>query len=272
MHAWYRKKGYCEGPLGCPCREDDAREIEALLKEAEKNGGGYQRKFFSSDVVSKAQDSGERHTLLLTASTEELDLDREVVSLKGVNLKYFNRNPVIAYKHDRSSPPIGRALWTKLDGDKLKSLAKLADRPADWPPIEWFPDTIFALAEQGIIKGVSVGLIVADYSPPTEKELRDRPDWAGAKRILRKSFLNEISIVPIGANRSALIESVQKGFVPESAYKSLGVEAPEPDNLWHWSTQDCLPPQEAEVIKAVKPEAKPTRQDHLAAIYARLKK
>lgn len=275
MHTWYQKHKCCTGPLGVPCREEDAHELEALVKEAEHNGGGYTKHFFASEMETKAaSDDGPRHTLLLTASTEDLDRDNEVVDMGGLNLKFYNRNPVIAYNHDHSMPPIGRALWAKVQDRKLKALAKLADRPADWPPIEWFPDTVFALAEQGILKGVSVGMLTLDASPPTEKEIKARPDLASARRILRKNMLVEISIVSIGANQSALVQSVKKGLVPSEAYKHLGLEEPcEAADLWQWSTEDYLPPQEQEVVKVVQAEPvakKLTRQDVLKKIAARL--
>ena len=44
IHDWYKRKGWCEGPLGNPMKSsDDARELEMILRQAESMGLGYQR-------------------------------------------------------------------------------------------------------------------------------------------------------------------------------------------------------------------------------------
>ena len=53
--------------------------------------------------------------------------------------------------------------------------------------------------------------------PPNEKELRARPEWAGASRIFRKSELVEFSVVNVPANPDALVTAIRKGNLSLSA-------------------------------------------------------
>lgn len=252
LHKFY-KKSFCTGPLGFPMRSDDAFELETLVKEAEANGGGYQKTFLTSeDFICKAKDDDLPHTALVTCTTGDVDRDAEVVDAKGLNLKLYQKNKVIAWAHDYSIPPIGRSLWEKLDGNTLKAKIKFADRPEDFPEMaEWFPDTIFALANQQIIKGISIGFLSLDASAPTEKDITANPALVSAKRIIRKSMLLEISVCPIGCNPSALIEQVNKGLVSSEYLDKWGIVAPaaEDKSIWVWDTKTCYAESPAQMTQ-----------------------
>ena len=236
---------------------EDARELETLAKQAEQDGLGYCRQFIVSDYDTKANsDESLTHTALVTASTTEVDRDQEVVDVSGLGLRMFRKNPVIAWSHNTDIPPIGRSVWEKKDGESLKSLVKLADRPTDWQG-KWFPDEVFALIDQKILRGVSIGFISLEAGPPSDKEVSFRPYLSMAKRLIRKAMLLEISIVPIGANQSALVESVQKGLLPSDVVDHFGLELPS-DDLWIWDTKSCL---------AETKESKPTRLDLLRKLH-----
>lgn len=243
LNTWYTKKGFSTSMLDLPVRtSEDAHEIETLIKTAEQDGLSYQKVFISStEIETKADTDTERHTAILTASTADVDRDNEIVVQSGINLKLYNKNPILAWGHDYSKPPIGKSLWTKVDGDRLKAKVKFADRPSDYPEsVSWFPDDIFALAQQGIIKGVSIGFMPLEASSPTEKEITNNPSWVSAKRVIRKSTLLEISMVPIGANAHCLIENVQKGLTSKSVLERFGLQLPQ-ESSWTWETIDCLP-------------------------------
>lgn len=265
LHPWYKKKSFATSLVDVPVRSsDDAREIEELLA----NGWQYQKTFVTAeDFVAKAEGDTAKHQAVITATTGDIDRDAEVVDVKGLSLKLYRKNPVIAWGHDYSIPPIGRSLWEKVDGDKLKSLVQFALRPADWQG-EWFPDEVFALCQQGIVKGVSIGFFGTDVSPPTEKELRNRPDLAACRKIIRKSVLFEISIVPIGCNPHALVESVTKGLVSaKSLQERFNVAADlqaeqDLDDLFTWETKDLAP--DPEPVITLPPQ--PTKADILRKI------
>lgn len=254
LHKWYTKKGFCQGPLDFAMRsDDDARELEALLKIAEEAGLKYQRLALVSDDgidtkyksarMTEEHEAQLKHTALVTATTNHLDRDAEVVMPRGLDLKMFRKNRVIQYAHNMDIPPIGQGVWERLENEKLKAFVKFADRPVDWQG-EWFPDVIHALCQQGILKGVSIGFLPLEASAPTEKEIKATPALAGAKRIIRKSLLLEISIVNIGCNPEALVESV-KGVCTPDFLKGYGFTFPEPEpeidlkSLWAWDGSDC---------------------------------
>jgi len=44
------------------------------------------------------------------ASNESVDSDGDVVLVDGWQLNRFNKNPVILFGHDRSKPPVGKAV------------------------------------------------------------------------------------------------------------------------------------------------------------------
>lgn len=257
LSPWYSKKGWAQSLVDVPVRSsDDAREIEQLLAD----GWQYQKAFVSAhDIETKADDEAALHQAVITATTGDIDRDAEVVDPKGLSTKLFRKNPIIAWGHDYTIPPIGRSLWEKLDNDKLKSLVQFAKRPDEWPEqATWFPDEIFHLVKGGFIKGVSIGFMGTDQSPPTEKELKARPELAACRRMIRKSMLLEISIVPIPANPHALIESVSKGFVSKSLAEQFGYGSfdDEAADLWTWEAKDYLP----------EPEPTPTKADVLRKI------
>lgn len=263
MHKWYTTRKMFAGPFGNPMRSsEDAYELEALAKEVATLSCGYQRIFIPSEVLTKALDDNLPHTAVLTASTTAVDRDNEIILASGINTKMYRKNPVILWSHNTEEPPIGRSLWEKIEGNALKAKVKFADRPDSHPDqAVWFPDYIFALCEQGILRGVSIGALMLEHSPPTEREAKADPAMATAKQIIRKSLLLEISIVPVGCNQEALVENVSKGLLTSDYMDRFGVATPDDESLWTWD--DCLPEVTA-VVKA------PSRLDVLAKIKSSL--
>jgi len=271
MNNWYNKKGFTKSVLDIPVKEEIARDIESLVKEAEANGLSYQRRFISADDIDtlrkgKTEADNLRHTALVTATTNDVDRDSEIVLPAGLDRKYFRKNPVILYGHNSELPPIGYSLWEKMEGNLLKSFIKFADRPTDYPPIEWFPETIFNLVEQKVLRGISIGFLPLDVRPPTEKEILANPSWVSAKRIITKSHLLEISVVPIGCNQNALIEAVTKGLIDAEIVKKYGLEVPQDEieemQDWIWETEDIILP----APPVIEQQKKPTREDLIKSL------
>ncbi len=261
MNNWYIKKGFTQSILDIPVKEETARELETLVKEAENQGLSYQRRFISADsfdtiTKGKSEDTENlKQTVLMTASTNDVDRDSEIVLPNGIDRKMFRKNPVILFGHDSSRPPIGYSLWEKVEGNLLKSFVKIADRPADYPPIEWFPETIFHLIEQKVLRGISIGFLPLEARPPLEKEIVNNPSWAAAKRIITKSMLLEISVVPIGCNQNALVEAVSKGLIDPALVKQYGIDYPEAEEQdWIWETEDVVIPEPKKIIVDPKTE------------------
>ena len=157
------------------------------------------RKFYNFDIKSDKED----RTITCTGSVEKIDRDGEVISVKGMDLKNYKANPVVLFAHKYDSLPIAKAEKVWKSGDELKFKIKFATEVEN-PQAEY----VYKLMKGGFINAFSIGFI-PDYKEITYPE---KPD--GKKipyRIIEKSELLEISVVPVPANASALI-SVRKTF------------------------------------------------------------
>ena len=174
------------------------------------------KRIFDGEI--KDIDKGER-TLTAYISTGARDRMDEVLDPAGVDLKQFNKNPVVLFAHDYSSPPIGKALWTKKDKDGILSKVQFANTA--------FANEIFELYQGGFMKAFSVGFIPKDYT--------DGDGEKSPRRTYNKWELLEYSAVPVPANPEALMLAVSKGIISESTQKMFGVkkeeEPPVPDPI-----------------------------------------
>jgi HK97 family phage prohead protease len=172
------------------------------------------KRVFDGEI--KDIDKGER-TLTAYVSTSARDRMDEVLDPAGVDLTKFKKNPVVLFAHDYSSPPIGKALWIKKDGEGILSKVQFANTA--------FAEEIFGLYQGGFMKAFSVGFIPKDYT--------DGDGQKSPRRTYNKWELLEYSAVPVPANPEALMLAVSKGVISESTQKMFGVkkeeELPVPD-------------------------------------------
>jgi hypothetical protein len=221
MHQKYLKKGYCKGPLDFPCTSEVARELEAQLKEAEKDGFTYQRSFVTK-AVSEFVD-GERADVSVVTD-DSIDRDSEVVIAKGLDLKQFRKNPVVAWAHQYDQLPVGRAEWIKADGNSIKAKTVYAKRPEGMEG-PFFPDSVWALVQQGMLPGKSIGFLPREASAPSVKEIELRPELASVRTVIRKATMFEYSIAPVPSNPNALATAVAKGLLcPPWMLEQLGID------------------------------------------------
>lgn len=226
LGTFYKKKGYCKSLLDTPCKtKEEAVAIEQMLND----GATFKRLSLASLIETKKANEDPRDngykSALLKASTNDIDRDGESIVIKGIDLKHYRLNPIICVNHDYHEMPIGRSAWEDISSGSLISKALFAKKPEDWDTA-WEPDRVFALAEQNIIKGVSIGFMELDKSAPTEKELRADPKLASCKAIIRKSRLLEISIVSIPCNQMAGILETEKGI--------------DEVDFWDWSNEELV--------------------------------
>ena len=148
-----------------------------------------------------------RH-VLAAVSTDAIDRDGEVVVPRGIDKTHFQKNPVVLWAHDYRTMPIGKALWTKRtdDGRRFLALTQFNHSPLG--------EAIFRLYQSGDLNAFSIGFQVLDWSAPTEKEIKERPELETCKYMLRKTSLLEYSAVPVPANPEALVMEVSKGASP----------------------------------------------------------
>lgn len=174
--------------------------------------------YIHSDIEMKAGD--EDRVIEFIASKEVVDRSGDVVKIAGMDLKDFKRNPVIMWSHQHDTPPIGKAVSMRKTGDELrmKVLFASADEYG-------FADTIYRLARGGYVSATSIG-IIPDYDSmeyPDNKKLNGKP----IKRIINKSSLFELSVVPIPMNQDALTtgkilqKAIDDGVIDEVEMKEF---------------------------------------------------
>ena len=158
-------------------------------------------KQFNADVQVE---EGKRE-IVAVISSNVVDRDGEVVLPKGLQKKQFAGNPVVLWSHDHKTPPIGKALWVKSDGDKIIAKARISDKTQ-------LARDVFELLKEGTLNAFSIGFETLDQSPPTTKEITKEPMWASARNIIRKWSLLEFSVVACPCNPEALAMAVSKGY------------------------------------------------------------
>jgi len=160
------------------------------------------------DMTAKIEDVEEpKRTLVVRITTDHKDRDDEVVLPGGLDLTDFNNNPIVLFAHQYGEPPIAKALWTKTGEHEVISKPKFAETER--------ADEVFKLYAGGFMRAWSIGFGVKEggYRKATEKDVQDRPDWAGVRGIVEKSTLFEYSAVPVPCNPYALSLAVEKGLV-----------------------------------------------------------
>ncbi|MCI0458353.1 MAG: hypothetical protein L0Z62_15420 [Gemmataceae bacterium] len=217
--------GDCEGPLGVPCSDRQARALDAILSGLPKD------ELYAPGhlVVEKAMTellAGERADVSWI-SAESPDRMREVVLARGMNDRHFQLNPVVTLQHAYWLPPVGRSLWRRRvrDGELtgIKAKTQYPARPASWPSsAEWPPDFAFTLVQSGLLCGKSIGFLPTKVRAPTDEEREGRPGWRQVQRVIEEWVLLEYACVYLPAQQNAVVEAVSKGLViPEEFQQAL---------------------------------------------------
>ena len=118
-------------------------------------------------------------------NTGKEDRQGEQLNVDGVDLKGYKQNSVVLYGHDYYSLPIGKSISVKKQDGSIVAKFKLAIEEYD------FAATIDKLIQGKYLNAVSIGVVVKEWSD-------------NFKEIL-KSEMVEFSIVPVPADRGALI-------------------------------------------------------------------
>ncbi len=226
--TWLPTYGDTEGPLGFPMKDADARALDELLKA--HPGAAYGRA-----VVEKATTEimpGERADVSWI-TTQAVDRDREVVLATGLDDTHFRNNPVVTLGHCYHQPPVGRSLWRRRVKDGathgIKAKTVYPARPENWHEEVWPPDSAFALVQAGLLNGKSIGFLALEATPPTEEEVRKKPEWVNVRRVIRRWLLLEYACTWLPCNQEAVVEAVGKGVpLPEGFAKALGLQWPLP--------------------------------------------
>lgn len=159
------------------------------------------------DAVKKSE-----RTVTSIVTTDAIDRYREVISAKGIELANFRENPVVLWCH-MGTTVIGKNLWIKRFTKDGKSGLIAKTQFAKTEKAE----EIFQLYADGILNAWSIGANPdwSAYGPPTEEEIKARPDLKKCRCIYRKVELLEYSAVSIPANPDALGNEIGKGLSAE---------------------------------------------------------
>lgn len=142
---------------------------------------------------AKVKDLGEGK-LEAIISTDDIDRHGEIVDINGIDIKNYEKNPVVMWAHDYSLPPIGKTLSLTKEkiGKKmvLKTVMEFATGVSD------LAREVYNLYKGGFMNAFSIGFIPLDEEENT----------------YTKSELLEYSAVPIPANPNALLLAKAKGI------------------------------------------------------------
>lgn len=200
-------KGMAHSALNIPMRDDDAREVEKLLDSGEYSP------IKKHSTILESFLPGERSDISVITDGS-VDSDREIIVPKGVDFSRFAKNPIVTFGHNWYSPPIAKSLWQKLTANgSWKAKTQYASRPETLAKEQnWLPDTIWHLVKEGFLPGKSIGGI-GKVREVTKEDIDKNPDWSGAKRVADEILIYEYSVVPIQANKNAIVEAIAKSLV-----------------------------------------------------------
>lgn len=186
-------------------------------------------KVYDSFEVKESKDD---RTLEFVGSKEITDRDKEIVKVKGLDLKNYKTNPVVLWSHQYSQPPVAKATKVWKSKDELKFKIKFAE-PEEYS----FADTIYKLYKNGYMNAVSIGFI------PDYDSIEFPSEGKNINRIYHKAELIELSLVPVGANPAALLTS--KGIV--KAMEDEVIDKLELDEIKYY-IEELFETEEKEVI------------------------
>lgn len=169
-----------------------------------------------SSIEKGVNDEGKK-VYTFIASTLDIDRDRDIMNVKGIDYSNFMKNPVILFAHDMWDEPVGKAIDIKVEDDKLfvdiqfadtdkgKNIEKLVDGGyLNAVSVRFIPNEIY-----GICGEKSVDYLEKDY-PDLFVKIKDK--IKDAYNVITKSELLEVSVVPIPANQNALLVMKSKGI------------------------------------------------------------
>lgn len=192
------------------------------------------RKFY---IAEKGDVNEAERAVVARVSTIDRDRDGEIVDPKGIDITSYSKNPCLLWAHRYSDPPIGKAIWAKVDDNGLVCKFQFAKTQ--------FADEIYQLYKEGYLRAFSIGFIPLDYDTQ--------------EKIHRKISILEVSAVPVPANENALVmEAYAKGIITSDALKKdLSIDAA-PENRVELVEEEAPAEVEADVEKAEPlPEPEP---------------
>lgn len=155
-------------------------------------------KFSPTEVIERDVDVNTgMHDLEFVISTPAIDREHDVIKVDGWHLENFEKNPVVLWAHQYSTPPVARAPSVYQEGDQLRGVARFT--PADVNP---FGHMVYQMTRGGFLNATSVGFQPMKYVWNDEHGGYD----------FEEQDLLEFSIVPVPANPEALLAASAEGI------------------------------------------------------------
>lgn len=125
-----------------------------------------------------------------------------------VDLSRVKTNGVLLYRHDDMTLPIGKAERWRVEGDAVLvdcMVPSYANKPGleRW---EQFLAPIRQLVKDGILKAVSIGFYIQESHESADVKFRDPYGEEHAAVVITRFLPVELSLCPIGAHDTALIQ------------------------------------------------------------------
>lgn len=208
LAEFYKTKGLSTlGPLGFPCTDDEARDIEKQLDTGDYGS-------FQLQKASKLEGIFNDRSEISILTDDTVDKEKDVVPPDSLDWDQFQKHGSPAcFQHNYNIPPVGRGMWFKRVGNTWKGRTQYFEKPEDHPNDKtWFPSSVWHLVKSGVLTGKSIGGGV-QWREPTKEDFEKNPHWEGAKRIAKKATVYEYSVCTIGMNNNAIVEVLNKGVI-----------------------------------------------------------
>jgi len=166
--------------------------IETAIAEEEVDGKT--EKYAVEKATGKKLAYGEFETVV---SNSDEDRYFEKILVEGIDLKQIKKNPTVLWGHDYRGLPIGKITKIWVQNGDLMARIKLSVEKYD------FAKQVYELILDGAINAVSLGGQVKKWSE----------DYSTIEQL----ELYEVSVVPVGAHRDALITERSMGVDADKA-------------------------------------------------------
>lgn len=162
-------------------------------------------KFTNVDVQPDAENTEKEEdgfSLSFTVSTTHVDRDGDTIDQEGWDLREYQKNPIILWVHDATSPPVAKASNIHID-----PISKSLRSTAVFPSKDLYPfgNMVGRLYLNGFMRGASVGFM------PLEYEINKERDGFSPTDFKRQKLL-EWSAVPVPSNPEGLAEARSAGI------------------------------------------------------------
>lgn len=211
----------------------EKKDLEEKAEEKEEEVVEVEKKEVRSQVLVEVKDLGEG-TIEAVVASEAEDRHGEVIEMKGLDIKKYMKNPVVAWSHNYDEPPIAKAeKLTKTPDGKLIARMKFATNIYDKARV------VYNLYKDGFLNAFSIGFIPLEIDG----------------NRYTKSEMIEFSAVLVPANPEALLLAKQKGIDTDmlTGYNNKEMIKDEP------KAEEVVEPQETPVEEPKTPTEEPAQ-------------